>query len=113
ERIQKELKVHTKIEEEIFYPAFRKAGGDKELKLYHEAREEHRAVEKLVLPDLKRTNVGSELFSGRAKVLKELIEHHAQEEEEDMFPKARKIMSEEELLIVGQEMSERKVELTH
>src|SRR3954468_23740407 len=80
--IAAKLKAHTRIEEEIFYPAFREAGkkGDDE-KMYFEALEEHRAAGDLVLPDLLKTEVGSEKFGGRAKVLKELVEHHADEEE--------------------------------
>jgi hemerythrin-like domain-containing protein len=111
DKIELELSVHTRLEEEIFYPAFRKAGNSDYLKLYFEALEEHRAVEALVLPDLKKTEPGSENFSGRAKVLKELIEHHAEEEEKDMFKKARQSMSKEELAELGTRMSERKQEL--
>jgi hemerythrin-like domain-containing protein len=97
ERIASELSVHTRIEEEIFYPALRDAGEKEESVMVYEAREEHRAVDELVLPDLEKTEVGSMEFSGRVKVLKELIEHHADEEEEEMFPKAEQLLSEAEL----------------
>jgi iron-sulfur cluster repair protein YtfE (RIC family) len=82
QKIKTELEVHTTIEEEIFYPAF-KAAGEKadDSKMFFEALEEHRAAGDLVLPDLLKTDVGSDQFSGRAKVLKELVEHHADEEE--------------------------------
>jgi len=111
-RIGKELRIHTTIEDEIFYPAF-KAAGEKndDVKMFFEAKEEHRAAGALVLPDLEGTDVGSEQFSGRAKVLKELVEHHAGEEEKDMFPRARKLLSKEELLDLGNAMAARKVEL--
>jgi hemerythrin-like domain-containing protein len=108
EQIHKELEAHTKIEEEIFYPAFRNAGNSEHAKMYFEAVEEHRAVDSLVLPDLKNTEPGSEKFSGRAKVLKELIEHHADEEEKEMFPKAKKALSKDELNSLGEKMAERK-----
>lgn len=111
DKIEQELQVHTRIEEEIFYPAFKGAGNSEHAKLYFEAMEEHRAVEELVLPDLKKTDRGSEKFSGRAKVLKELVEHHADEEEKDMFKKAQKSMSKEELIELGEQMSVRKQEL--
>ncbi|WP_104202738.1 hemerythrin domain-containing protein [Billgrantia saliphila] len=110
-KIEKEMQVHTQIEEEIFYPAFKKASGKENDKMYYEAHEEHRAVEDLVLPDLKKTDPGGTQFSGRAKVLKELIEHHAEEEEEEMFPQARKTMSERELEELGEKMQARKKEL--
>jgi hemerythrin-like domain-containing protein len=107
-----DLEVHTQIEEEIFYPAFRKACGDDENdKLYFEALEEHRAVGDLVLPDLQNTPTGSEKFAGRAKVLKELVEHHADEEEETMFPRARKVFSSDELKELGAQLASRKEEL--
>lgn len=111
EKIALELHVHTEIEERIFYPAFKEAGKKPEGEMYHEAKEEHRAVEDLVLPDLEETPVGSEEFAGRAKVLKDMIEHHVHEEEEEMFPKAMKLMDEDELVELGARMMELKQEL--
>jgi hemerythrin-like domain-containing protein len=110
--IATELRVHTKIEEEIFYPALRAAGEKNEdEKMYFEALEEHRAAGELVLPDLEKTAPDSEKFSGRAKVLKELVEHHADEEEKEMFPRARKLLSASELTALGAQMAARKREL--
>lgn len=109
--IEHELKVHTRIEEEIFYPAFKAAGGSDHKEMNFEALEEHRAVDDLVLPDLKNTDPTSEQFSGRAKVLKELVEHHADEEEDEMFKMAKKALSDEELRSLGERMSARKQEL--
>jgi hemerythrin-like domain-containing protein len=111
-KIEANLKAHTSIEEEIFYPAFKEAGkkGDDD-KMYFEALEEHRAAGDLVLPDLVDTDLESEKFSGRAKVLKELVEHHADEEEKEMFPRAKKLLSKEELNELGDRMQERKLEL--
>jgi hemerythrin-like domain-containing protein len=111
EKIATELSIHTTLEEEIFYPAFKGANGKSHQVMYFEAREEHRAVEALVLPDLQKTEPDSECFSGRAKVLKELVEHHAQEEEEEMFPQARKTLSAKELQELGVRMADRKREL--
>jgi hemerythrin superfamily protein len=111
EKIKNELLVHTTLEEEIFYPAFRESEADEAEKLYHEAKEEHRAVEQLVLPDLEQTEPTSEQFAGRAKVLKDLIEHHAEEEEKEMFPKAKKALSKEELQELAERMTARKEEL--
>ena len=109
QKIALELKVHTTIEEEIFYPAFRQAREDSENeKIYFEALEEHRAAGDLVLPDLQKTPVDSEKFSGRAKVLKELVEHHAEEEEDEMFKRARKIFPEDELEALGEQLEARK-----
>jgi hemerythrin superfamily protein len=112
EKIRVELKAHTTIEEEIFYPAF-KARGDQsdDDKMYFEALEEHRAAGDLVLPDLLATPVGTEKFSGRAKVLKELVTHHADEEEKEMFPRAKKLLDKATLASLGEKMAMRKAEL--
>jgi len=110
--IEAKLKAHTTIEEEIFYPAFKRAGEKSDDdKMYFEALEEHRAAGDLVLPDLVKTDPGSEKFSGRAKVLKELVEHHAGEEEKEMFPRAKKLLSKDELANLGERMEQRKDEL--
>lgn len=111
-KIRLELEAHATIEEEIFYPAFQAAGKKSDdQEMYFEALEEHRAAGELVLPDLLDTDVTSEKFSGRAKVLKELIEHHAGEEEDEMFPRARELLSKEELSELGERMAQRKEEL--
>jgi hemerythrin-like domain-containing protein len=109
--IEQELKLHTKIEEEIFYPAFRDAVSTKEdRKMYYEAKEEHHVV-KLVLPEVHENGGSLEEFAAKAKVLKELVEHHADEEEDEMFPEARKVLSRAELRDLGVRMAERKKEL--
>ena len=80
--------------------------------MFFEALEEHRAAGDLVLPDLLKTDVQSDQFGGRAKVLKELIEHHADEEEKEMFPRARELMDKAQLEQLGERMAQRKAELT-
>jgi iron-sulfur cluster repair protein YtfE (RIC family) len=113
-QIGEELRVHGMIEEEIFYPALREAGerdGDKKtVKLVAEAYEEHRVAVELVLGDLEQTPPESVEFGGRAKVLKELIEHHADEEEDEMFKAARKHFDTAQLKALGEEMKARKLE---
>jgi hemerythrin-like domain-containing protein len=107
-----QLKAHTTIEEEIFYPAFKAAGvKSDDAMMYFEAMEEHRAAGDLVLPDLQNTPTDSEKFSGRAKVLKELVEHHADEEEKEMFKRAKKLMGAAELKTLGEQLEKRKAEL--
>jgi hemerythrin superfamily protein len=112
QKIETNLRVHNAIEEEIFYPAFKNAGdGKDDAKMYFEALEEHRAAGDLVLPDLLKTEVDSENFSGRAKVLKELFEHHADEEEKEMFKRAKALLGKKALDELGEQMAQRKVEL--
>ena len=79
--------------------------------MFFEALEEHRAAGDLVLPDLLKTDAASEKFSGRAKVLKELVEHHADEEEKEMFPRAKKLLPKAELDELGARLEARKKEL--
>ncbi|HET7711563.1 MAG TPA: hemerythrin domain-containing protein [Thermoanaerobaculia bacterium] len=110
-QIEKEVKIHTQIEEEIFYPAFRDAAKKKDdMKLFFEAVEEHHVVD-LVMPEAKETSPGGEEFAAKAKVIKDLIEHHAEEEEKEMFPRARKLFDSAELRELGGRMKKRKTQL--
>jgi len=110
-KVDREVKIHSQIEEEIFYPAYRDAATKRDdRELFFEAKEEHHVVD-LVMPEVSETDSGSEEFAAKAKVLKELIEHHAKEEERQMFPKARKLMDRDELRELGSRLKERKKEL--
>lgn len=109
--IKREIEVHTQVEEEIFYPAFREAVRSKEdRKLTLEAYEEHHVVD-LVMPEIEGTDPSAEEFGAKAKVLKDLIEHHAEEEEGEMFPRARQVMERSELVELGERIEARKAEL--
>src|SRR5213075_1804099 len=90
-KIAREVRIHSRIEEEIFYPAYKDAAKSQEdRKLFFEAKEEHGIVD-MVLPALEETDPVSDQFAAKAKVLKDLIEHHADEEEDEMFPRAKKL----------------------
>jgi hemerythrin-like domain-containing protein len=111
QQIEAEVKVHATVEEEIFYPAFRDAARKKDdRELYQEALEEHHVVD-LVMPELKECDPAGEVFGAKVKVLKELIEHHADEEEKEMFKKARQAMEAAELRELGMRIQERKKQL--
>ncbi len=111
-KISKELKIHTQLEEEIVYPAFKKASSSSETnKMYYEAFEEHRAVEELVIPDLEKTDTGTDQFGGRVKVLKDLVEHHVEEEEEEMFKKMKEVFDRETRMELGRQLQERRAQL--
>lgn len=106
--IEQELKIHSKLEEELFYPAFKQAAEKKEdREMFFEATEEHHVVD-MVLPELKATSPKSEQFGAKAKVLKELVEHHIREEEGEMFAKARQLMSPQELAELGEKIEARR-----
>lgn len=104
EKLEMEIAIHTKLEEEILYPAFKAAGSKEQDIMYFEAKEEHRTVDSLVLPDLKMTDPGSTEFAGRVKVVKELLEHHIEEEETEMFPQAKKLLGKTTLDDLGEQM---------
>ncbi|HEX5766367.1 MAG TPA: hypothetical protein VFY27_12420, partial [Woeseiaceae bacterium] len=76
-----------------------------------EGIEEHRACDRKVIPDMHRADPGSIAYSGEAKVLKDYIFHHLQEEEEEMFPRVKKLISAEALETLGSRMQARKREL--
>ena len=98
DEIANELKMHTKIEEEIFYPAVREIGPSKAEEL-----EEHHVVD-LVLAELPQVDPEDERYVAKMTVLSELVEHHAGEEEEEMFPMCEKKLGKERLQQLGQEM---------
>jgi len=102
ERIVQALKLHTKIEEEIFYPAVRQLG-EKGEEMILEALEEHHVVD-LVLAELPDLDPDDERFEAKMTVLQELIEHHVKEEEREMFKHAEKL-GKDELEALGERMA--------
>jgi hemerythrin superfamily protein len=99
------LEAHTTIEEELFYAAVRDLGTDKAKEMVAEALEEHHVV-KLVLRELPQVDPKDERFEAKMTVLSELVEHHADEEEEEMFKTAQKI-GDDELKDLGVRMEAR------
>ncbi|CAN5478194.1 hemerythrin domain-containing protein [soil metagenome] len=101
------LTVHAAVEEEIFYPAVRKhvkESGD----MLDEAAVEHASAKDLIA-QIQMMSSEDDLFDAKVKVLSEQIEHHAGEEEEEMFAKVRK--SNMDLMALGEEIAARKAEL--
>ena len=106
--IERELKTHAQLEEEVFYPAFKVvAENSKAEDMFYEAAEEHHMVD-MLLPTLKTANPKSHEFGAKAKVLQDLIEHHVKEEEGEMFVKARQLFSDEQLRELGDLMKARR-----
>lgn len=95
-KIKAGLLPHAKWEEQVFYPAFAERADRDGLKSHAEAVEEHRAVEKTVMPDVHAADFGSPQFAGRVKVFGEMIDHHAKEEEQTMFKMVRKLFTTQE-----------------
>ncbi len=102
------LKTHTRIEEELFYPAFLDATGDKSL--HHEAEIEHDTAKKLIA-EIEASGPDDEYYDSKMNVLSEMIKHHVKEEEQPdgMFAEARK--SDMDLQALGTQLQARKNEL--
>jgi nitrite reductase/ring-hydroxylating ferredoxin subunit/hemerythrin-like domain-containing protein len=111
--VEQELLVHARLEEELFYPAFKDAVGDdaEDKKMCFEAHEEHEVAERMAAEIRGHPNPGSDEYAAKCKVLKDLIEHHIKEEEEEMFPVAREEIGREQLLAVAEDMRQRKAEM--
>ena len=108
EEICKELTIHARIEEEIFYPA---CEGKVEEDLLKEAYVEHDGA-KVLIAEIEAGGPGDEYYDAKVKVLSEQIEHHVQEEEqriEGMFAQARKAGLDMDAL--GEQMAARKADL--
>jgi hemerythrin superfamily protein len=99
--IADKLAIHATIEEREFYPAV-KAKRTEDILL--ESLEEHLGI-KRVLADLLAIDIDDETFDAKAKVLKEQVEHHVEEEEDELFPKVKKILDEETLVALAQQMT--------
>jgi hypothetical protein len=100
------LRVHTQIEEEIFYPAARKATEDDDL--LDEAKVEHAGAKRLV-EEIEEMQVGDDLYDAKVKVLGEQIKHHVKEEEEELFPEVKSAKMDVEE--IGKKLAQRKEQL--
>jgi iron-sulfur cluster repair protein YtfE (RIC family) len=103
--IKGELTVHEIIEEEIFYPELKSHPKAKDLVL--EGYQEHHVVD-LLMGELESLPVEDETWGAKAQVMQENVEHHMEEEEGDMFPMARKVFDETELVDLGERMEKRR-----
>jgi hemerythrin-like domain-containing protein len=96
-QIEEALIPHSKWEETEFYPAFNKRATHDQQLLYATSMQEHRVIEKTVLPDIHAAGYGTRQFAGSTKVLSELVEHHAEEEETQLFPAIKQLFNATEL----------------
>lgn len=102
-----ELKIHSALEEEIFYPAVRAAIDDDDL--MDEAEEEHHVAATLIA-ELETMQPDDAHYDAKFTVLGESVQHHVREEESRMFPKARR--ANLDLADLAERMAERKQELS-
>jgi hemerythrin superfamily protein len=107
EQIADKLAVHAAIEEHQFYPAV-KAKRTEDILL--ESLEEHLGI-KRVIADLLKIDAADGTFEAKVTVLKELVQHHVQEEESDLFPKVKKVLDRDELVSLAESMTNEAEEL--
>jgi len=107
DEICKALIMHTTIEEEIFYPATREASEDTE-DMVDEAVVEHASAKDLIA-QIMEMDPDDDLYDAKVKVLSEMIDHHVEEEEKEMFPKTKQLKLD--LKALGQEMQARQKEI--
>jgi hemerythrin superfamily protein len=103
QRICLALEIHAQIEEEIFYPQARDATNDDEM--IDESLVEHAAVKNLI-SEIEEMEVGDDLYDAKIRVLGEMVKHHIQEEEEEVFPELESAKIDLEAL--GKALAERK-----
>ena len=99
DEIADNLTVHTAIEERFFYPAVRAAKTEEQVE---EAYDEHLDAKKIILDAMEHPDAPG--FDGKVAALKGAIEHHVEEEEEELFPTVRKLMTGEALEALAQLM---------
>jgi hemerythrin superfamily protein len=108
-KIIDELRVHTTIEEEVFYPAVHKMS-DKLADAVDEGVEEHHVV-KILLEEIEGLEPASDQWSAKMTVVIESVEHHVEEEEEEMFPKVRSSSDSARREELGAQLEAKKQEL--
>ena len=104
-QIKQELELHTHVEETIFYPALESPRETHDLTL--EAYEEHKVV-KTLLRELARSRKADDEWQAKAKVLRENVEHHVEEEENELFDKASDALESDQLEALGDQMAAEK-----
>jgi hypothetical protein len=103
--LRREMEIHERIEEEIFYPALKAHPRARDIVL--EGFEEHHVVDE-IMTELGQTDVSDETWAAKFSVMKENIEHHIEEEEGEMFAEARRAFEDDELETLGARMMELK-----
>jgi hemerythrin superfamily protein len=104
EKVIKELKAHSQMEERLFYPRCREQGDEEMRDLVLEGIEEHRVAD-FGMERLQQTEPGDETYDAKFKVLMESVQHHIGEEEKELFPRAKKLLADE-LDSLGQQLEQ-------
>ena len=104
-RLREALTLHTQIEEQVFYPALEQHEETRDM--IGEAHSEHKEVKEM-LAEMTGMNPGSDEFMDKLTELRDSVEHHVEEEENEMFPKAEQVLGESRLREMGRQMEQMK-----
>ena len=104
-QLKEALTLHTQIEEQVFYPALEQHEETQDM--VSEAHSEHNEVKEM-LAEMTALNPGSDEFMDKLTELRDSIEHHVEEEENEMFPKAERVLGESRLREMGRQMEQMK-----
>lgn len=107
ESIKVELDIHAHVEESIFYPTLEDQNDDELIELVDESLEEHQEVKDL-LKDIDGLTEDRQQLRSKVMELRQKVEHHAEEEESELFPRVRKVLPEEDLERMGEEIESEK-----
>jgi hemerythrin superfamily protein len=106
-QIRRELQVHSKAEEEIFYPALKAFNTNAGRNLIAEALKEHKEIDQLLI-QVSRLRATDKNFEEKMETLIENVQHHVEEEEGEIFQFAAENCSEDQLEQLGRQVEERK-----
>ena len=104
-QLKSALTLHTQIEEQVFYPALENHQETRDL--VKEAYSEHREVKNLLSEISGLSPTGND-FMNKFTELRDNVEHHVEEEENEMFPKVKQVLSKSQIDEIGQRMQEMK-----
>ena len=104
-KLKDALTLHTQIEEQIFYPALEQHEETKDM--IGEAFSEHKEV-KEILAEMSTMTPGSDEFMDKLTELRDGVEHHVEEEENEMFPKAERVLGESRMQELGRQLQQMK-----
>jgi iron-sulfur cluster repair protein YtfE (RIC family) len=107
ENIKSELEIHAHVEESIFYPTLEDQNDEDLIELVDESLEEHQEVKDLLKDIEGLTGHGQQLRS-KVMELRDKVEHHASEEETELFPRVRKVLQQEDLERMREEIESEK-----
>lgn len=107
-KLDTELEIHAAVEEQIFYPLLKEAAETRDITF--EAFEEHHVIKEL-LKELSTLPKDTEEWTAKLTVLKENVEHHVEEEEGEMFKKARQVLTDKQADELGARMEAAKTKL--